>query len=310
MQTILAFGEVMVELAPAGDSSTQNLKALNFAGDTFNTAVYLARLGVDAGYMTRLGDDLYSQKIVQLMDVEGVSSSHVILEPGRVPGLYMIENSASGERSFSYWRGQAPARELFAKAEELEQIRSAIFASDFVYFSGISLAILSDVARDTLFEVLSAYKQQGGKIIFDNNYRPRLWQSVEEAQSTMERALKICDMALLTDDDEKLLWGDADLAATQVRLAEYGIPELVIKRGPDSVFVKADGSEQFVEIPVIEHVVDTTAAGDSFNAGYLAARVQNAEVADAVLAGAKTAGFVIQHRGAIVSRVEFLAEFG
>ena len=82
-------------------------------GDTFNTAVYMARAGIDVAYATALGDDPYSDGIVSMAAAEGIGTDLILRVPGRLPGLYMIETDPKGERRFRYWRDEAPARELF-----------------------------------------------------------------------------------------------------------------------------------------------------------------------------------------------------
>lgn len=306
MVDILAVGEVMLELSQvAGDNN--DLRQLGFAGDTYNTAVYLARLGVSTGYMTRLGDDPYSQRMMDVMAQEQISTQMVTPVEGRVPGLYMIANSESGERTFSYWRGQSPAREMFAEDEDIDQFVASVKGCKFVYFSGITLGIISDQAKERLYKALALYREQGGKVAFDSNYRPKLWQGLPHVQGAMLKALSVSDVALLTDEDEMTLWGDDEEAPILMRCAKAGVPEVLIKRGPKSVLVAlgapgGDGyPEQFeVGITPAKSVVDTTAAGDSFNAGYLAERIQGGDVTAAVRRGAKCAGIVIQHRGAIV----------
>src|SRR5947209_8296139 len=106
---VVAIGEVMVELARANDGRY----SLAFGGDTFNTAVYLARSGVPVAYATALGDDSYSDGVLAMATAEGVASDLVIRVAGRMPGLYVIETDSAGERRFYYWREMSPARELF-----------------------------------------------------------------------------------------------------------------------------------------------------------------------------------------------------
>ena len=86
---------------------------LSFGGDTFNTAVYLARAGIDAAYATALSDDPYSDKLFALAAAETINTELIVRVPGRMPGLYLIETDDKGERRFFYWRDTSPARELF-----------------------------------------------------------------------------------------------------------------------------------------------------------------------------------------------------
>lgn len=311
---ILSIGEVMLELAPAGESGGKKLLALGYAGDTYNTAVYLARLGVTAGYFTRLGDDPYSGELLQLMVQEGLDITGIEQVPGRTPGLYLIANQANGERSFSFWRGQSPAREMFATEASTATLEQRLQNISYAYLSGVTLGILTDEARGNLLRVLAGVRARGGKVVFDNNYRPQLWRDQDQARNAMAAALAIADMALLTDDDEARLWNSGEPADILARCASAGVGEVVIKRGPRPVFVAAtyrDGyyHEQIqVDVPPVESVLDTTAAGDSFNAGYLAARFAGQNIEGAAAHGNRCAGVVIRHRGAIVEREIFLRE--
>ena len=156
----------MVELAPEG---RQGLYRCDIAGDTFNTAVYLAQAGHTVSYLTRLGDDIHSANIESRLEAEGIATDLVVRCPGRQPGLYVIDNDESGERQFSYWREHAPAREMFEQLPHLTGV-------DAFYFSGITLAITRD-GNDNLLTLLQQIREFGGQIIFDPNYRPALWES-------------------------------------------------------------------------------------------------------------------------------------
>lgn len=311
MVQICAVGEVMVELAPAGIEGCDGLRALNYAGDTYNTAVYLARLGVSTRYFTRLGDDIYSNEVLQIMHREGLDSSAIERAAGRTPGLYMIANHTSGERSFTFWRGQSPAREMFANIESTEAFARCLEDAEYAYFSGVTLGILAPAALQRLLQVLSAFRAKGGKVVFDGNYRPQLWHDCEHAQEAMMSALRESDIALLTDEDEYLLWGRTAPGEIFERCLAVGVAEVVLKRGPQPVLVMqrsagtAVGEQASVPVPPVAKVIDTTAAGDSFNAGYLAARMRGASAAEAAETGSRCASIVISHRGAIVGRETF-----
>ena len=205
---VAIIGEVMAELSPVPGESGSLMK-LGFGGDTFNTAIYLSRMGGQADYITRLGDDPYSQQILDMLRCENVGIDHIEQVAGRCVGLYAIENDDDGERRFFYWREQSPATELFDNCASPSGLFAALKNYEYLYLTGITLAIISDRARQELFRFIGEYRQQGGKFIFDSNYRPRLWASLEQAQSVTEQALALSDIALLTYEDEALLWSDA-----------------------------------------------------------------------------------------------------
>jgi 2-dehydro-3-deoxygluconokinase len=299
---VISIGECMVELARGPDGRF----GLAFGGDTFNTAVYMARSGADVAYATALGDDSYSDGIRALARAEGVADDLIASKPGRMPGLYMIETSASGERSFAYWRDRAPARELFDGGGSPALLASMADAR-LIYFSGVTLSLYGEAGRDAFAAALSAAKSNGARIAMDNNFRPRGWGSDAasaraNARPVFERFWRLADIALPTFDDEQALWDDASPSATASRLAALGVAEIVVKNGADGATVCSGGLGVEVACPGRITPVDTTAAGDSFNGGYLAARLRGEPPAAAALAGHRLAGIVIQHRGAIVPR--------
>ena len=294
---IVSVGEVMIELARGDDGRF----ALAYGGDTFNTAVYLARAGVEVAYATALGDDRYSDRIAQVAAAEGVADDLIVRVAGRLPGLYLIETD-KGERQFHYWRESAPARQLF-EVPEWSRIAEGLIAAGLIYFSGVTLSIYSNAGIGRFLAVLEMARQRGTKVAFDTNYRPRNWKGdLTRARAVYAEALKRVDIALPSFDDEATLWGDASPEATVERLAAFGISETVVKNAANPALVAANGTREFVPVPAVVTPIDTTAAGDSFSASYLAARLAGRPPADAAAAAHVLAAEVVRHRGAIIPR--------
>lgn len=295
---IVSIGEVMIEMARGQDGRFSQA----CGGDTFNTAVYLARRGLPVAYATALGDDIYSDRIMALAAAEGIATDLIVRVPGRLPGLYLIETDTKGERTFHYWRDNAPARELF-ELPDWGRLAESIIGARIAYFSGITLSIYSNQGIGRFLALLELARKAGTKVVFDGNYRPRAWKGdLQRTRTVFMEALKRVDIALPTYDDEALLWGDTSPEATIERLQAFGIAEIAIKNGPNSALVASGGHKEFVPVPDVVVPVDTTAAGDSFNAGYMAARLANENPGDAAIAGHKLASEVIRHRGAIMPR--------
>lgn len=295
---IAAIGECMIELRHLGESRLE----LAFGGDTFNTAAYLARLSagrLEVDYATALGDDPYSDAMRDAIAREGVGTARIAALPGRLPGLYTIRVDARGERSFHYWRRESAARAMFDGAPGAA-LAAALPTYGWIYFSGITLSILEPAARETLFGALAAARARGARIAFDTNFRPRGWPDRDVARAAMSRALALADLALPTFPDEAELFGDRDPAATAARMAALGVDEIAVKNGPGPVLLRHAGAVETVACPPVASVVDTTAAGDAFNAAYIAARIGGAAPAQAAAAGARLAGVVIGHRGAVI----------
>jgi len=289
---VASIGECMIEFSAARDG----LFARGFGGDTLNTAVYLSRLGIDTSYVTALGDDALSEAMLAAWRAEGIRTDEVLRVPGRVPGLYMIERDARGERSFLYWRDRAPAREFFDRADDAALDRLSRF--DWLYLSGISLSLYGETGRARLRELLAAVRRNGGRIAFDGNYRPRGWSDAESARRAFNAILPLVDLALPTLEDEQALFGDAEAGACVARLKAHGVGEIVVKRGPLGCRIEAGD----IPPPKIVQPVDTTAAGDSFNAAYLAARILGVAPEEAARAGHRLASAVIMAPGAVIAR--------
>jgi 2-dehydro-3-deoxygluconokinase len=294
----ICVGEVLIELARGADGRF----ALSCGGDAFNTAIYLARAGIDVAFATALGDDPYSDSVVALAAAEGVASNLILRLPGRLPALALIENGPSGTANTRYWRDGAPARDLFELPDWMA-IAEALTTARLIYFSGITLSLYSSHGLGRLFAVLELARQQGAKVAFDGNFRPRGWHGdLQRTRAVFIEALKRVDIALPTFDDEAVLWGDPSPESTLARLQSFGIGEIVVKNGPNSALVAAQGAQEFVPVPEVLVPVDATAAGDGFNAGYLAARLSGSEPLQAASAAHRLAGNVIRHPGALMPR--------
>ena len=295
---IALIGECMIELQHRADGTLHQ----SFGGDTLNTAVYLRRELDDSGhvdYVTALGDDSFSDAMCQQWADEGLGLAMVQRLPGRLPGLYCIQTDANGERKFLYWRNEAAVRDCFT-TPAAEPILAALPAYDVVYFSGITLAVLGEIGRERLLQTLVETRRRGGKVVFDNNYRPRLWANVEAARVAYRKVLAEVDMALLTEDDERALFG---YASSELVFAAYpGIEEVVLKRGAEECLIRCKGEHFAVPAVKVEKVVDTTAAGDSFSAAYLASRLKGGSPQEAAVAGHRLASRVIQMPGALIPR--------
>lgn len=298
---IAVIGECMLEVSSlSSDESQQSLPAsLSFGGDTLNTAVYLARLGVEVDYVSGLGDDSMSSWMLGQWRSEGVGCNLVERFSGAVPGLYMIQLDENGERSFLYWRKNSPATRIFDDANKAAELFEKLLVYQQIYLSGISLALYQEAARHRLFDFLVRYRQQGGQVVFDGNYRPRLWASPEVARDAYEHMYRICDLVLPTDEDEEMLFGPETPEQVIQRLQSFGVEEVVLKMGPNGCLIGCGAESQFVPSEKVV-VVDSTAAGDSFNAGFLAAKVEGKSSQDAASQAHKLASTVIQHRGAII----------
>jgi 2-dehydro-3-deoxygluconokinase len=295
---VALLGECLIEL----DGEAFGPMQQTFGGDSLNTAVYLARLlrsRAKIQYLTAMGTDALSEELLRRLGEEGVETSVVLRDPTRLPGLYLIQLDAQGERTFLYWRRESAARYLL-RHPEYERIAAALTEADIIYVTGISLAILPSVDRAKLVAQLVQLAARGKQLVLDSNYRAVLWSSVIAARSTLRALLPATYLVLTTFNDEQQIWGDDTVDAARDRLNRAGAHALVIKRGAEGCLYSDPTTTLNVAAAPVQGVVDTTAAGDAFNAGFLAGWLTGLDAQDSCRLGNTFAGIVIQHHGAII----------
>ncbi|WP_426171537.1 sugar kinase [Pseudoduganella sp. R-34] len=289
-------GECMLELRPQPDGTILHAAA----GDSYNTAVYMKRLvpALPVRYLSALGDDAMSILIRNHMHAEHIDDSLVETRPGGTPGLYAIETDAGGERRFAYWRAQSAARSMLSAAH-LAQLGAALAQCRVLLVTGITLAILDDDRRTALLALAETVRSAGGWVALDNNYRAALWDAATAAK-WMDRAARVSTHALFSLDDEVVLHGAADPARALQRIESLGVPEVVLKFGAGGCLL-GGSCGRAAHVPAVQvQALDTTAAGDSFNAGYLAQRLADATYIQAAEFACALAATVVMHHGAII----------
>jgi 2-dehydro-3-deoxygluconokinase len=296
MTRIVCIGECMVELRSVGaDTFTRS-----YAGDAYNTAVYLKRSlpGAQVQFLTAIGDDAMSKAMRRTWHAQEIDDALAFPVADGSAGMYLIENDDRGERSFQYWRAASAAKCWLRLL--LECGESALWGADMVYYSGITLAILSPDERTAALELLARARPHVGGIAFDPNVRLRLWQSPQLAAQTIRAAISNCDIALPSSEDLAWLTGITEPERQLDMLQEIGVPEVALTLGADGCAVAAGELRLRLPGPQIISAVDTSGAGDAFNGVYLADRIKGNSPDQAAEAALRVASRVVTHAGAIV----------
>ena len=295
MTKVACIGECMVELKQA----QHGLFSRGYGGDTLNTAVYLARLGAGTDYITALGDDSLSDEMIAGWAAEGVGTARVSRLPGKLPGLYMIQTDERGERRFFHWRESAAARSLMDLPETAD-ILDSLARYEIVYLSAITLSLFDEGGRTKLIGALMRARARGSRVVFDTNFRTRGWPDSEVARTYFQKAFAASDIVLASTEDLLPLYPNEN---DEQLLTRIGCDEVVLKLLQPGSIVRFQGVCREVSAePVTKPVVDTTAAGDSFSAAYIAARLAGSDPVEAARAGHALAGVVVCHPGAIIPR--------
>lgn len=294
---IVAFGEGMIEIAGRIGAASN----IGYGGDVLNVSVAMARLGLAPAFLTTLGVDPWSDELATAWGAEGIDLSLVARHPTRAPGLYGVRTDARGERSFTYWRESSAARAFFELRESAALIAHAADA-DLLFLSGITLSLFGPAERRRIAELAEQVRARGGSVAFDPNYRPAGWESPDAAAEAFAAFAPMVDIVLPTADDERLLHGDNQTAESVLaRWRGAGAREVAVKLGREGALVwSASGANH---VPAEEVApVDTTGAGDAFDAGYLSARLAARAPVEAARFGVGLASETIRHPGAIPPR--------
>lgn len=296
---IAIIGEPLLELSHTPGEVFGETR-LGFAGDTLNTAVYLARFGMEVDYVTALGLDAYSEALVTAMKAEGIGTDLVLRHSTRVPGLYAIQTDGEGERHFTYWRSESAVRDFFNLAG-CEHALEAAQDCDALYLSGITLSLFDPAGQQKLAILASEMCRAGKPVIFDPNYRARGWATPETARQAFASFVRHTSLLLPTIEDEQALYGTHAQAEHVDAWRRLGVSHIVMKCGADGAYIHGPDHDGYhVPVPKAVKPRDTTGAGDSFNAAFLARWLDGASLESAVLAGHELAGRVVQHSGAIL----------
>jgi 2-dehydro-3-deoxygluconokinase len=294
---IVAIGEGMIELAGGLGSRAR----LGHGGDVLNVAIALARLGFPPAFVTALGRDPWSDELAGLWRDEGLDTSLIARHPDRGPGLYGITLDAAGERSFTYWRDRSAARDLFA-LPEADALMARAAQADLLFLSGITLSLFDDAGRDRIGATAAAVRARGGIVAFDANYRPRGWTDAATARAAYARFAPQVTLALPTAEDEAAMHDERFTpAAIADRWHRLGATDVVVKLGAMGALVSTPAGATLVPTERIAPV-DTSGAGDAFDAGYLAGRLSGRSPVEAARLGHRVAGSTIAHPGAIPPR--------
>lgn len=299
MTKVACIGECMIELKQAQGDGHAGLYSRGYGGDTLNTAVYLARLGVAVDYITALGDDPISDEMIVGWAAEGVGTGRVVRLKGKLPGIYVIQTDEFGDRRFFHWRENAAARSLM-DLPETDDILDSLGTYDVVYLSAITLSIYGAQGRAKLIGALHRARKHGARIAFDTNFRARGWSDPDIARAIFHEAFAASDIVLASTEDLLPLYPDE---SDEQLMARIPCKEAVLRLLRPGSMVRIEGvSHEVRPEPVTQPVVDTTAAGDSFSAAYIAARVAGAGPVQAAYAGHRLGGVVVCHPGAIIPR--------
>lgn len=284
MADVVTFGETMALFAPRETGPLRYVAdfRLKLGGTESNFAIALARLGISAGWFSRLGDDELGRFIAHNVRGEGVDVSRIVVDPEAPTGLYVKEISAVGDTTVYYYRRGSAASRMTPDDIDADYLRGARW----LHLTGITPA-LSESCHQSIHRAIDIAQEAGLEISFDPNMRLKLW-TVERAREVMWPILRRCTALLGGMEELSLLVPAPDADAAADWALEQGVKIAAIKRGAEGALVATPDERRTVPPYVIPRVVDTVGAGDGFDAGFVAGRLlgrdpwQSAELGNVV----------------------------
>ena len=294
IRRIAALGEPLLELQPADGGEVR----LAFGGDVANSMICFSRiLGAGAkqvSLVTALGDSTYSAWLRQRLTREQIR----VVEPAMKgePGIYGLPLDPAGPPGFSYWRAQSAAR-AFLQSADFARFEEFLGDTQLLLVTGITLALCSGASFEHLCRWADRHRHDC-RIVFDCNFRRRLWDSESEARERIGTFERLASVIATGGEDEKTLWGAADTAQIIDRVSRLPV-EYLIRGGAEGCWVGSGRECRHVATEPVKIIGDTAGAGDSHLAGYMAARVSGYDRAEAAAYANTAAAVIVSQRGSV-----------
>lgn len=294
---LIAIGEGMVEFHAEGHGLSGDLFRRGFAGDVVNTLIHASRLGLNVALISRIGDDAFAPLLCKAWADEGIDLSHAPVVPGD-NGMYFIMTDEKGEREFIYRRAGSAACGLGPADLDAAFLGSA----EIVLLSGITQAI-----SDSAAALIRAVSRLPDITAYDPNYRPKLWArrgGIAAAQAAFADVAPHVRWIMPSYPADLVLIGEDDgISAPEAlnRFAAFG-PDVALKWGDQGVLLSTGGAISHVPAVPVAKVVDSTGAGDAWNAAFLAGLVKGQSPEAAAKLANDYAALTLGFRGAIPPR--------
>lgn len=290
---ITTLGEAMVEFNQTRPQEPHFLQS--FGGDTSNAAIAAARAGARVAYLSRVGNDAWGQRLLDLWHDEGVDATGVERAKTSPTGVYFVTHSQQGHE-FSYLRSGSAASRMSPQWLHAGPAKSLIQGSRWLHLTGITLSI-SPSACDAGFDAIRVARDAGTQVSFDANLRLKLWP-LERARACIAHAISLADLFLPSIDDVVLLSGRSDPHSVIDWAHGLGARQVVLKLGGEGCVV-SDGHTRTELAARSVPVIDATGAGDCFAGNLLARLCVGDSLVDAARYANAAAGLAVQGWGAV-----------
>ncbi|MDJ0629925.1 MAG: carbohydrate kinase [Rhodobacter sp.] len=257
---ILSCGEALIDMLPRTTAAGEDAFAPYPGGAVFNTAVALGRLGAPSGFFSGLSSDLFGEILTSALAASQVNAEHAVISDR--PTTLAFVKLVDGQASYAFYDENTAGRML--RPDDLPTLPDDIGT---LFFGGISLVV--DPCGGA-YEALMAREAPSRVTMIDPNIRPGFIVDEAAYRARIQRMVALADIVKLSDEDLHWLLGDGEIGALARGLLNKGPSIICITEGAKGARGFTAGGEVRVPAPRVD-VADTVGAGDTFNAGVLAA---------------------------------------
>ena len=291
---VCSIGEAMIEISNIKNS----LYNQSFAGDTLNFCNYLDKKKLNAFFLSAIGKSEINQSLLDFVKSKKISTKYIKKINQFEVGLYLIKNKDNGEKQFFYWRDESAAKHYFNNIDFLNLYKE-LKNFDYIYFSGITLSIIHISKLNNFIKLLNLLKSKKIKIVFDFNIRPSRWNK-KNLNIFLDSVLKFVDICFLSGEDMNYWKNKNNIKSYEQIVRKYKLKHSIFRKNAKFTYVFLNKTRYVFKNKLLKTVVDTSGAGDGFNAAYLSNFIVNNDPVLALKAGSSLGSKIVMKKGAIV----------
>ena len=291
---VCSIGEAMIEISNIKNS----LYNQSFAGDTLNFCNYLDKKKLNAFFLSAIGKSEINQSLLDFVKSKKISTKYIKKINQFEVGLYLIKNKDNGEKQFFYWRDESAAKQYFNNIDFINLYKE-LKNFDYIYFSGITLSIIHVSKLNNFIKLLKLLKSKKIKIVFDFNIRPTRWNK-KNLNNFFDSVLKFVDICFISGEDMSYWKNKNGIKSYEQIVRKYKIKHSIFRKNAKFTYVLLDKNKYVFKNKFLKKVVDTSGAGDGFNAAYLSNFIVNNDPVLALKAGSSLGSKIVMKKGAIV----------
>ena len=290
---VCSIGEAMIEIS----NVKNNLYNQSFAGDTLNFCNYLDKKKLNAFFLSAIGKSEINQSLLDFVKSKNISTKYIKQINQFEIGLYLIKNKDNGEKQFFYWRDESAAKQYFNNIDFINLYKE-LKNFDYIYFSGITLSIIHVSKLNNFIKLLKLLKSKKIKIVFDFNIRPTRWNK-KNLNNFFDSVLKFVDICFLSGEDMSYWKNKNGIKSYEQIVRKYKIKHSIFRKNAKFTYVFLNKNKYVFKNKLLKKVVDTSGAGDGFNAAYLSNFIANNDPILALKAGSTLGSKIVMKKGAI-----------